>query len=190
MRTRQGTMRIPETYRADGNVEVTANRICNLDELQYLTQEGWLLVALVSTDVILHLPQEKPPMEKEVETPYGGINVSARQYMTSAVATQTQCLLRKHEDVLLTELRARVQAAEKRVLDVNVEIGEANDRARTDAAQALKLEDECTRTAGALRDAQVEITALRTANRLLEADIAKIRNDVGAAKMREILGTR
>jgi archaellum component FlaC len=169
------------TLNHDGPVESTTSS----EHLRDLTSRGWMLVAMVQESAAVPLGRRHP---------YGGDLIQERDERGNAIPTRlelgtvTRYLLTRSKDATLAELRAANEEFHAELTKVQNAL-EEKQRWLTTAQEALNEKEKARQLLASRVEAQQ--TALHDDHermRKMERDLAKVRDEIGAARWKEIVG--
>lgn len=175
--------------KAFGNSHVM--KVCNADELEDHTSDGWELQEVLPEsrpEPMHHEEQDQRYAAEYARSGYSNFDQKVMLYRPGIVATH-RFLLRKRVDTRLSEVNAVVDMlrGEKAALEAKAHASDAErDVARQNASGLERRLDQSAQT---LERVRMDLAAANQAKQKMEADLAAIRKDIGEAAMRRILDT-
>jgi hypothetical protein len=150
-------------------------------QLDHMTSNGWIIVALLSTDVVDTQSSNKPYTDSN--------GYQTTQYVDETyVLKQPRYLVGKTRDKVLEELRESerdaVQHSKNYQADVTVFKEQVEGKEKTIAAKEREIDQQHERIQGL----QQKANDARSMQQKMEGDLAKVRQAVGDIKFKEIIG--
>ena len=166
-------------------------QVCEASELERLTSSGWQVFEVLRESELMHSSHEEQGLAHAAELARASYsNYPERVHLgRSAVAVRHRFLLRKSASSAVAEANAASESLRQEVATLSADKKKLEQGLATVTEIGKRLEGDVERsreTASRLRD---ELRVSNEAKQKMERDLAAIRQDIGEAAMRRILGT-
>lgn len=156
-------------------------QVVGSDSLNERSQQGWKLLQVLSEAAPIPLDRVS------VRWPEHGGCAEQHMFVEEAVGVQTQYLMGLKRDTVIDNIRKELNGAK---INLGQIVQKHKDAERERADAQGKLVDATDRAANAetrMADLQERLEVSQELTRQMEKDVAKVRERVGADRMKEIL---
>ena len=161
------------------------HRTCESDDLNLLTDSGWVLVAVLEHDVVHQAVELVTNPHPKEPTDYA-YQATVQEQRSIKLRSQ-RFLLRKGKDSILAEKDEKIREVEHQLWELKSDKKSAV-RERDEAVKNLeRTQADLERYKGKYSEAYDEKEELLRRIRKMEDDMARVRQDVGARRWKEIM---
>lgn len=152
------------------------------------TEEGWELVQVLTEDTVKQGYMETIPHPNAGQTQSGTWNPDTLNVPRSLVMRENRFLLRQSEESALAVAAQQRGELKSRIDQLSEEARALEDSLTKTRSEADRAREELENASKALGKNTERACVAEERCRAMEADLARVREQVGAQRMKEILG--
>lgn len=156
--------------------------VCDSSQVEHYSIRGFRLREVVYSDSVTYANETTTTMENGYSR---NITLEVQKPFT---LREPRFVMVQGLDLTLAEQQATIEELRQKMFQASTSEREAVEKATAQEKRAKQLEADNKNLSDSLRAEYDSKNTLRTSNRKLEGDIAKIRGAIGDLKMKEILG--